>query len=216
MNKTGIIFDFNGTMVFDGPKHVTAWKEFAVKLRGQEFSDEEMSWMHGKTNQKIIEYLKPDISLEENNRLSKEKEALYREICMRSPEDYMLVNGLENLLNELKELQIPIIIASASIKDNIDFFIKTFKLDRWFDTDVIVYDDGSYNNKVAMFQEAAKRLHCDIHDCIVIEDSKSGIQCARECHVKAIAAICNPESEADLHFNDYTNIHAFDLLKLSQ
>ena len=37
-------------------------------------------------------------------------------------------------------------ICSASIKDNIDFFISSFHLDRWFDVDKIMYDDGIHLN----------------------------------------------------------------------
>ena len=55
--KPAVIFDFNGTMVFDGIYHEQAWKEFSKTLRGQPFTDEEMQMMHGKPNIKIIEYL---------------------------------------------------------------------------------------------------------------------------------------------------------------
>ncbi len=39
----------------------------------------------------------------------------------------------------------------------------------------IVYDDGSYENKIAMFQDAAKKLRVDIKECMIVEDSVSGI-----------------------------------------
>ena len=56
---------------------------------------------------------------------------------------------IRDRFNYLKEHNIPFTIASASIKENIDFFVKTFNLNRWFDLNKIVYDDGSHNNKIS-------------------------------------------------------------------
>ena len=53
----GIIFDFNGTLFFDSHMHYEAWRIFSKKLRGYEFTDQEMrEKMFGRTNADIIEY----------------------------------------------------------------------------------------------------------------------------------------------------------------
>ena len=52
----------------------------------------------------------------------------------------------------IEKENIPFTIASASIKPNIDFFVESFELAKWFDPEKIVYDDGSFANKVKMFQ----------------------------------------------------------------
>ena len=53
----GIIFDFNGTLFFDSHMHYEAWRIFSKKLRGYEFTDDEMrEKMFGRTNSDIIEY----------------------------------------------------------------------------------------------------------------------------------------------------------------
>ena len=56
--------------------------------------------------------------------------------------------------------------------------MKEFKLAKWINPEDIVYDDGSYENKVAMFLDAAKELGVDIKDCMIVEDSVSGIYSA--------------------------------------
>ena len=38
----------------------------------------------------------------------------------------------------------PLTIATATIKENVDFYFDTFALDRWFDPDKVVFDDGSF------------------------------------------------------------------------
>lgn len=191
--KKGLLFDFNGTMFFDSPKHKDAWDVFSKKYRGIPISDEEMDHMHGQTNKDIIRILLGDMSDEESKKLSEDKEALYRSICKEQKDSFHLAPGLPQLLDELKKRKIPMTICSASIKANIDFFVASFHLDTWFDVDNIVYDDGLHDNKIAMFHDGAQRIQVPIEHCMVIEDSLSGIEFARQCHVARIVAITTPD-----------------------
>lgn len=187
----GVILDFNGTMFFDSAYHEEAWSAMSKELRGSALSHEELrDHMHGKNNEKVIEYiLGKAIDAEENKRYSLKKEAMYRELCRAHRESFHLAKGVEQFLDTLVEKKIPFTIASASIKENIEFFVEGFHLDRWFDPASIVYDDGSYPTKVEMFQEGAKRIQVPIEDCLVIEDSVSGIKFANACHVAGVIAI---------------------------
>ena len=70
----GIIFDFNGTLLWDTPYHNKAWNIFLdryhITLSDQEIRDN----MHGRTNAEIFKYLfKKDLSLGEVNTLAAEK-----------------------------------------------------------------------------------------------------------------------------------------------
>ncbi len=56
----------------------------------------------------------------------------------------------------------------------------------YFDKDLIVYDDGRYQNKVEMFKQAAKNINVDLKDCIIFEDSESGIKAAYEAGCRKI------------------------------
>lgn len=196
----GILFDFNGTMVFDSPEHKKAWDVFSKKYRGCSITDEEMDHMHGKTNKAIIKLLLKNIhDDEESKQLSQAKEALYREICCGEGDDYHLVPGLSTLLDTLKEQGIPMTICSASIKENIMFFIEHFQLERWFQKEHIVYDDGSHADKVSMFQEGAGNIQVPIEECLIIEDSLSGIQFARDVKAAGIIAITSPDKIDEYH-----------------
>ena len=101
----GIIFDFNGTLFFDSHMHYEAWRLYSKKLRGYEFSDDEMrNHMFGRTNADIIEYAigkKPseDLVIE----LAKEKESMYRQMCLANKKELKLAPGAEDFLNFLNE-----------------------------------------------------------------------------------------------------------------
>ena len=89
----------------------------------------------------------------------------------------------------LKESNIPFTIASASIKPNIDFFVESFHLDKWIEPSRIVYDDGTYENKIAMFKKAAHNIGVKIQDCLIIEDSVSGITNAYKAGCQNIVVV---------------------------
>ena len=176
----GVIFDFNGTLFFDNDKHILAWGEISKMLRGKGITEEELlEHFNGVPNQKIVTYLLGREGIaEEVEKYSQLKEEFYRRFCLEDQEKFHLVDGAVEFFNYLKEKEIPFTIASASIKANIDFFVKEFKLAKWINPEDIVYDDGSYENKVAMFLDAAKELGVDIKDCMIVEDSVSGIYSA--------------------------------------
>lgn len=195
----GIIFDFNGTLFFDSEKHLEAWREFSKRVRPYAFTDEEMrEYMFGRTNEDIIAYLigkKPDPELVE--KLAKEKEAVYREMCRKDYKNTVLAPGAVKFLDYLKENNIPTTIATMSEKDNVDFYIEEFKLARWFDIDKIVYADGTIPGKPApdIYVKASKVLNLEPKDCIVVEDAVSGIESARSAGIGKIIAIASMESE---------------------
>lgn len=197
MKYQGIIFDFNGTLFWDSAKHKQAWREFSKRLRGTSFTDEEMiKYMFGRTNEAIITYAiskKPTPQMVEE--LGQEKEALYRQMCLEDKENFKLADGVPEFLDFLKENDIPRTIATMSDKTNVDFYIEHFNLKKWFDLDKIVYSNGLIPGKPApdIYQIAAKNLHLDPKDCIVVEDAVSGIDSAQAAGIGKIIAICSEE-----------------------
>ena len=138
------------------------------------------------------------LSTEECVRLSVEKEALYRQYVKNDP-SATLAPGVIEFFNYLKQHNIPFTIASASIKENIDFYVSQFHLDQWIDPSTIVYDDGTYNSKYDMYIEAMKRLHVYDH-VIVFEDSINGVLAAKKANAKVIAISSDSLEAHDLPF----------------
>jgi len=143
----------------------------------------------GGNNAAILKDFAPWLTDEEIHQYSEKKEVLYRRACKSKPELLHLAPGTEEFLQYLCKAQIPFILASASIIANIDFFFETFGLDRWFQKDQVVYDDGTYPDKGAMHLEAARRLNVDIADCLLIEDSPGSIAHAKRNGAGCIVAI---------------------------
>ena len=193
----GIIFDFNGTLYWDSQLHYDAWREFSKIIRGYEFTDEEMrDKMFGHTNEDIIEYAigkKPSKEMVE--KYGKEKESLYRKRCLLDLNSFKLAPGAIEFLDYLKEHNIPRTIATMSEWDNVEFYIKEFHLEKWFDLDKIVYSDGTIPGKPApdIFMIAAKKIGLKPSDCVVIEDAIAGINSAKSAGIGKIIAIASLE-----------------------
>ena len=205
----GLLFDFNGTLYWDSQLHYDAWREYSKILRGYEFTDEEMrDKMFGHTNEDIIEYAigkKPFKEMVE--KYGKEKEALYRKRCLLDLESFKLAPGAIEFLDYLKENNIPRTIATMSEWDNVEFYIKEFNLEKWFDLDKIVYSDGTIPGKPApdIFKIAASKINLKPSDCVVIEDAIAGIKSAQSAGIGKIIAIASLEP---IEF--YRNIDAVD------
>jgi beta-phosphoglucomutase-like phosphatase (HAD superfamily) len=91
--------------------------------------------------------------------------------------------------------------------DNVEFYIKEFELERWFDLDKIVYSDGTIPGKPApdIFEIAASKIGLKPSECVVIEDALAGIKSAQSAGAGKIIAIASLEP---MEF--YQNIEGID------
>lgn len=206
-----VLLDFNGTMIFDSSLHLEAWSKIYRELHPESEESASAKQFCGPRNNVILKNIAPWLTDAECDWYSARKEAMYRQACIDSPGKVRLVAGLEDFLNMLQQRGIPFGLASASIKDNIDFFYETYALGRWFRKEDIVYDDGTYADKGAMHLEAARRLNTALSDCLVIEDSPSSIRHARENGAGCIVAITGDSGAtedtcpgADHYIQDFT------------
>lgn len=193
-----VIFDFNGTLVFDTANHDRAWKIITSKYREKPFSDEELEKnIHGRTNKAIFEYIiGRELNAAEVDKFSTEKELIYQKLC-REDKNFRLIRGAEDFLNYLRDNKIPRTIATASNRMNVDFYVEMLHLERWFDLDKIVYDDGTLEGKPSpdIYEKAAKNLQTKPEDCIVFEDAILGIESASRAGIGKIIAVVGDKSK---------------------
>ena len=193
MKFEGLIFDFNGVLWWDTHLHEFAWKQFSEHIRGTPFSSEELTvHVHGRNNRHTLEYLTGDpVAGDDLERLSQQKETLYRWLCLEQEAGFKLSPGAIELLDYIVARGIAHTIATASGKTNLDFFVEHLSLEKWFDIKKIVYDNGRRPGKPAphIYLEAADRLALKPAQCVVVEDSHSGIQAAHAAGIGYIIAL---------------------------
>ncbi|MBO1308525.1 HAD family phosphatase [Enterococcus sp. 669A] len=186
----GVVFDFNGTLFRDSAYHETAWHTFISQETDRVLTKQEFEHhVHGVNNHGALEYIfNKKLDKKTADELAERKEKIYRDMVVALDSGNELVEGAEEYLDFLTERKIPITIATASMKNNVDFYFDFFKLDRWFDYDKVVYNDGDVPSKPApdFYLLAAKNIQCPPEEVIVFEDSVSGIRSAFSAKVGAI------------------------------
>jgi beta-phosphoglucomutase-like phosphatase (HAD superfamily) len=215
-----VLLDFNGTMFFDTSPHMEAWSKIYQELCPDDPDPLDPRLVCGANNADVLMRMAPWLTEDQCRWYSSHKEQLYRQACLDDPEKLHLAYMAEPFLDELQRRGIPFALASASIIDNIDFYFEVFGLDRWFQKENVVYDDGTYSNKGAMHLEAARRLNVDIGNCLLIEDSPHAIELASGNGAGCIVAIGDTASAAHLmrlgarhYIRDFSE---FDLAWLDQ
>ena len=209
MKDRGVIFDFNGTLFWDSKYQESSWDEYLKNHNINMTAAQKKEYIHGRNGKDTLEYLfKRELSDTEVEQYTEEKEQLYRKECLKHKME--LAPGAVDLLNHLNEQKIPIAIATASGKRNVDFFIDKLNLLDYFSEEHIIYNDGKIKGKPHpdIFEKAISRLGIDSLKTIIFEDSVSGIQAAMNSKVANII-IVNSTKENYSGFN-FPIIEHFD------
>jgi HAD superfamily hydrolase (TIGR01509 family) len=218
MSKKSVIFDFNGTLLWDTPLHNAAWDMFLEKY-GFSLSDEEKHHrIHGRLNSEILcDLYENSLTEAEINRYALEKEAIYQRLCMEL-DDFSLAEGTVELFEKLKEQEIPFAIATASDLVNVEFYIKTLMLNQWFEKDHIIYNDGTARGKPFpdLFLNAFNVLGIEGRDAAIFEDSIAGVKAAEASAAAKIIIVNSNDGDYTEYLDKYPIIKNFKEVDLNR
>lgn len=211
MKIKGVIFDFNGTLLWDTQLHNEAWDIF-LEAYGIHISDEEKhEKIHGKLNKEILhQIVSSDLTEMQIQKLTLEKELAYQKLLVEA--GLMLAPGAIKLFEDLKQLQIPFTIATASGIENVEFYIKRYELSKWFDPEKIVYNDGTMKGKPHpdLFIKAMEILALNPQETLIFEDSHSGIIAGGRANAGTIMIVNSNEADYSEFEKEHDVIVHFD------
>lgn len=192
MNKDiAVIFDFNGTCIFDGKLHDEAWKTYIEELAGKSVSGEEIkNYIIGRTAKEILEhFLGYELNDNMVNHFSEEKERIYRILLAKA--DLKLAKGLEEFLNYLSLAKVKHTIATTANLENMNYYFERYNLERWFKWEDVVIGMGNIPLKPHpdLYLAAMKKLDMPAEKIVVFEDSESGVTAAEAAGIRHIIAI---------------------------
>jgi beta-phosphoglucomutase len=166
------LFDLDGVIVDSNPVHVRAWEQYLAG-HGVVFDGERRMTMYGMHNQALVrELFGPELTQAEIVEHGAAKEALYRELMGGDLEAH-LVPGLRQFLERYREA--PKAVASNAERHNVDFVVREAGLSVFFQATL----DGNQVERPKPFPDvylmAAAKLGYEPANCIVFEDSHSGV-----------------------------------------
>ena len=211
-----VIFDLDGTLLDNNDVHLKAWKQY-LKENKKQISDEDFKEnISGRTNKDAIEHIyQKEMTEDEASKYYLEKEEIYRKMY-RS--DIAPITGLQDFLEELHKHKIAMAIATSGIQVNIDFMFNHVPIKKYFKKIVNSGDVSKGKPDPEIFLKAAEALHVPTGNCIVFEDSMTGVRAGKSAGMKVVALTTThtPEElkEADLVIKDYNEIDFERLMSL--
>ncbi|QGY43743.1 beta-phosphoglucomutase family hydrolase [Maribellus comscasis] len=203
-----VVFDMDGVIVDNGEFHYLAWKRFCYNHQIPFSKEKFRKAFFGRINEQVLPILfNKELTKDEIQKLGSEKEKIYREIY--KPE-LKPVPGLVLFLNELKENNIPVAVATSASPENVDFVLDGLNIKYYFD--VIVDDSMVTKGKPdpEIYLKAAQLLKKASKNCIVFEDSLSGTKAALDAGSKVVAITTSLKADEHKYakhiFSDFSEI----------
>lgn len=214
MNQNfAILFDMDGVIVDSNPTHTIALKQFCLK-HGYNLTDQQLrEKIYGRANKDWIPNLFGEIPEKLRQEYADEKEALFREIY----HDIMPVDGLIDFLNLLDKEGIKRAIATSAPRANVDFTLSKTATGRYFNTilDEAFVTIGKPHPEI--YLKSAVALGMAPEQCIVIEDSISGVKAGKAAGCKVIGITTTHTIEEldgiDMAIHDFVGLDPIDLFR---
>lgn len=212
MKNRGVIFDFNGTLFWDSEYQEISWDKYLETHNINLTMAQKKEYIHGRNGKDTLEILfNRELSDFEVEQYTEDKELIYRNECLKH--EMKLAPGAIKLLDYLKAQEIPIAIATASGKTNVDFFIEKLNLLDYFAEEHIIFNDGKIKGKPHpdIFEKAICKLGIKNSESIIFEDSFSGIQAAINCKAANVIIVnSTKENYSEFKFPIIEHFDEFD------
>ncbi len=212
----GIIFDMDGVIVHSNPAHKKAIQIFCKK-HNQDVSQTFLeNRLYGRTNKEWIPELFGDISADKLKELADEKEQMFRD--MFTPEDN-IVDGIHQFLETLSEQDIPMAVATSAPRENADYILSRLSIEKYFQTVL----DSSHVTKgkpdPEVYLKTSEALNKKPEQCLVFEDSVSGVEAGRNAGAKVIGVTTTHSEEelppCSLMISDFKGLSLSEVLSLA-
>lgn len=189
---SAFIFDMDGTLVDNMAYHTQAWLQLFAELAVEMTPACLEPLMGSPTPVMLKSVLGQHTSEAEMATYSQRKEAIYRAIYSPS---LRAVAGVHRFLGETQAQDISMAVATSASGRNIDFVLGGLGIRAYFD--VVVGGDDVPQGKCGpeIYLETAFRLGMSPEQCLVFEDSQSGIEAAHLAGMCIVVVATNPRAE---------------------
>ncbi|HEY3739110.1 MAG TPA: HAD family phosphatase [Bryobacteraceae bacterium] len=177
-----LIFDLDGVIVDSMPMHTHSWKLY-LERHGIDAPDL-VEKMHGRRNDEIVaEFWGDGLTPEENFQHGAAKEALWREMMEPVLESH-LVPGVRSFLERYRES--PIALGTNAEPANATFVLSRANLGSMFKAIVDGMQVAKPKPWPDVYCRASDLLGVEPSNCIVFEDSPTGVQAARAARMRVV------------------------------
>ena len=213
-NEIAVIFDMDGVICHTNPYHSKAFREF-FSIRDLAPTDEEfVQHMFGKSNSYILShFLKRTVEGEELLQLEDEKESIFRKIY----EPYIEpISGIVEFMSDLKNNGVKLGVATSAPYANLELILSKVPIREKLGSIMASENVKKHKPDPEVYLTSAINLGVLPSQCIVFEDSFSGISAGLNAGMKVVGVLSSHTKEelppCSLYVNDYSEM-SFDKIK---
>jgi HAD superfamily hydrolase (TIGR01509 family) len=196
-----VIFDMDGVIIDTEPLHHNAFFTLFFEL-GINVSDTEYASFLGGSTRNIFQRLKQEFALTQDiDALLERKRALFNR-AFDEDASLDLLPGVRALIEDLRQHNVQLVVASSASKATIARVFKRFELGQYFTHTVSGEDFERSKPDPAIFVRAAELAETPVADCIVIEDSANGVTAAKAAGIYCVGYASPHSAGQDLRHAD--------------
>jgi len=203
MTFRGVVFDFNGTLLWDTQLHNRAWDCFLDSHHISLTNDRKNEIIHGKNNNIILDTLfNRKLSQAEQDQYVLQKESIYQQLYLVDEIGY--APGAAYFIRYLKQQHIPYAIATASGIENIDFYFSRLQLGSFIERQYVIYNNFRIKSKPdpEIFQLAIQKIGLKGAETVIFEDSYAGIEAAERAGAGKIVIVNSTGADYSRYSHD--------------
>ena len=183
-----VLWDVDGTLLDSAEYHWLAWQE-AMAAEGHAVTYDQFISTFGQRNETVLhEWLGPDLTTNELERISEAKERRYRHLLQTRGVECL--PGVRRWLSRLHEEGWRQVVASSAPLINIQTILEALAIAEYFDAIASSEDVQRGKPDPQVFLAAAAKVAVPPQRCIVVEDAPAGIEGGRRAGMRTIG-VCS-------------------------
>jgi beta-phosphoglucomutase family hydrolase len=202
--ELALILDMDGVIIDSNPVHREVWAAYNRRF-GIETDEAMQQRMYGRRNDDIVrDFFGGHLTLAEVRAHGAAKERLYRE-TIGPVLNEALVPGLREFLE--RHCHQPLGVATNAEPENVEFLLDTARLRPYFRAVVDGHQVAHPKPHPDIYLQAAELLDTLPQDCVVFEDSFTGIEAARAAGMAVVGVGTTHDKlpGVDLEIRDFTS-----------
>ena len=216
MKQQCVIFDMDGVICHTNPHHAKAFGAFFDKYQIPHSEKEFEDHMYGKHNGYIMtHFFGRAIAGAELKKLEDEKESLFRELY--KDKVATIPNYLE-FLAALKANNFKTAVATSAPRANLDLIIGALKIEDKMDALMSSEDVSLHKPNPEVYLKSAALVGVSPDNCVVFEDSFSGVTAAIAAGMKVVGVLSSHTKEelppCNFYIKDYSEVNVNKILDL--
>ena len=206
MRKLALILDMDGVIIDSNQWHRKSWAEYN-RRHGIETDEAMQQRMYGKRNDDIVrDFFGAQLPEAEVHGHGAAKERLYRDM-IRPVLNENLVPGVREFLERHRDERIG--MATNAEPANVEFLLEEARLRPYFRVVVDGHQVSNPKPHPDIYLRAAELLGATPPDCVVFEDSLTGIEAARAAGMAVVGVTTTHDvlPRIDLEIRDFNSPH---------